>query len=152
MSVNVVELVKKGGIFTNVDASSPEEVYKIVSEKMQLPEGVSSETVCEALCARERIMSTAVGNSIALPHARTPVIKDEVDQRICIVYMNKPIDMHAPDGIPVKTMFVILTQNSQTHLQVLSKLVGLFQKAQFKKLLDERVSEAELLKAIEEMA
>ena len=60
--------------------------------------------------------------------------------------------MHAPDGVPVKTMFIILTQNSQSHLQVLSTLVGLFQKTQFKKLLDDQVSEAELLKAVTEMA
>ncbi|MBQ5471877.1 MAG: PTS sugar transporter subunit IIA [Treponema sp.] len=152
MGVDVAELIKRGGVFSDVKASCPEDVYKYISEQIVMPDGVTSSEVYEALCAREKIMSTAVGNAIALPHARTPVIKEGEDQRICVVYLSNPIEMHAPDGVPVKTMFIILTQNSQSHLQVLSTLVGLFQKTQFKKLLDDQVSEAELLKAVTEMA
>ena len=103
------------------------------------------------MCAREQILSTAVGNGIALPHARSPIMKAEEDQRICVVYLKEPMDMKAPDEKKVSVMFILLTSNPQTHLKVLSTLVGLFRKNSFRKLLDEHADEAQLLNAIKEL-
>ena len=60
--------------------------------------------------------------------------------------------MNAPDERKVFVMFVILTANQHTHLQVLSTLVQLFQKKEFKKLLEQNASEAELLNAIRNLS
>ena len=148
MAVNLAELIHKGGVFKDVEGSSPEEIYKKITEMINLPAGLSAETVYNALCDREKIMSTAVGNGIALPHARIPLLKDEGDQRICVIYLKNPIDMNAPDERKVFVMFIILSANQHSHLQVLSDLVQLFQKKEFKKLLEQNSSEAELLNAI----
>ena len=59
--------------------------------------------------------------------------------------------MKAPDNIKVFVMFIILTQNPQTHLQTLSSLVSLFKNAEFRKLLESHASEEDLLSAIERM-
>ena len=118
MAVDLGSLIHKGGVFFNVGGETPEEIYKKVTELMNLPEQISNESVYEALCAREKIMSTAVGNGIALPHARAPIVKNEDDQRIAVVYLDKPIDMKAPDNLKVYVMFVLLTQNPQTHLHL----------------------------------
>ena len=152
MAVNLAELIHEGGVFKDVEGSSPEEIYKKITVMMSLPVGLSAEVVCNALCDREKIMSTAVGNGIALPHARIPLLKNESDQRICVVYLKNPIDMNAPDERKVFVMFVILTANQHTHLQVLSTLVQLFQKKEFKKLLEQNASEAELLNAIRNLS
>lgn len=152
MAVNLAELIHKGGVFKDVEGSSPEEIYKKITEMMNLPAGLSAEVVYNALCDREKIMSTAVGNGIALPHARIPLLKDEGDQRICVIYLKNPIDMNAPDERKVFVMFIILSANQHTHLQVLSELVQLFQKKEFKKLLEQNASEAELLNAIRNLS
>lgn len=149
--MEIAELIHRGGVFYDVEGNTPEDVYKNVTMDMDLPTSVDSEAIYKALCARESIMSTAVGNGIALPHARTPIIKDESNQRICVVYLKKPVDMKAPDNIKVFVMFILLTQNPQTHLQILSSLVGLFNDANFRKLLESHASEDELLRAIKKM-
>ncbi len=152
MAVELGSLIHKGGVFFNVKGENPEEIYKNVTDLMNLPEQISSESVYEALCAREKIMSTAVGNGIALPHARAPIVKNEDEQRIAVVYLDKPIDMKAPDNLKVYVMFVLLTQNPQTHLQILSTLAGLFQKVKFRSLLENHASEKEIVEAIKGLA
>lgn len=150
-NANIADLIHKGGIYRDVEGTTPEEIYQNVSKMIQLPDGMTSEQIYNALCAREKVLSTAVGNGIALPHARSPIMKDEQDQRICVVYLKNPLDMKAPDERLVYVMFVLLTQNSQVHLQVLSGLAGLFRSLRFRKALESKVDEAELLSIIREL-
>lgn len=150
-NVDIADLIRKGGVFDNVPGSTPEEIYLNISKMIDLPYGITSDQVYNGLCAREKILSTAVGNGIALPHARTPVMKEFGDQRVIVVYLKEPLDMHAPDERKVSVMFILLTANSQTHLKVLSALVGLFRKNSFRKLLDNHATEAQLINAIMEL-
>ena len=60
-SINIGELIKRGGIINSIDANTPFEVYEQLRTKMTLPQKVDRAFFYEGLCARERIMSTAVG-------------------------------------------------------------------------------------------
>ena len=144
-------LIHRGGVLFDIEGNTPEEIYKIISEKIELPADLSSEQVYTALCAREKVLSTAVGNGIALPHARASIIKSDDDQKICVVYLKNPIDMQAPDEREVYVMFVLLTHNSQVHLKVLTDLAGLFRNLRFRKALESHAGEAELLSLIREL-
>jgi mannitol/fructose-specific phosphotransferase system IIA component (Ntr-type) len=55
--------------------------------------------------------------------------------------------MNAPDGRKVDTMFVLLTSNSQNHLQALSRLAALIKDDSFVELLRNRASADELVEA-----
>ncbi len=144
-------LIHRGGVFFDVEGTTPQEIYKNISEKIEKPEGVTSDLIYNALCAREQVLSTAVGNGIALPHARASIIKSDENQKICVVYLKKPIDMQAPDEREVFVMFVLLTSNSQVHLKVLTELAGLFRNLRFRKALEAHAGEAELLSLIREL-
>ena len=150
MIMDLTSLVSKGGVFT-VEGSSTTEIYEKVCNLIKFPESITSDAVFNALCAREKIMSTAVGNGIALPHASVPIIKEEDEQRVCVVYLKEPLDMNAPDEMKVHTMFVILTQNRQTHLQVLSRLVSLLRDTSFLKLLENQANGVDLIEKIREL-
>ena len=150
MIMDLTSLISKGGVFT-VEGSSTTEIYEKVCNLIKFPESITSDAVFNALCAREKIMSTAVGNGIALPHASVPIIKEEEEQRVCVVYLKEPLDMNAPDEMKVHTMFVILTQNRQTHLQVLSRLVSLLRDTSFLKLLENQANGVDLIEKIREL-
>ena len=150
MISDLTSLISKGGVFT-VEGSSTTEIYEKVCKLIKFPESITSDAVFNALCAREKIMSTAVGNGIALPHASVPIIKEEDEQRVCVVYLKEPLDMNAPDEMKVHTMFVILTQNRQTHLQVLSRLVSLLRDTSFLKLLENQANGVDLIEKIKEL-
>lgn len=148
--MDLTSLISKGGVFT-VEGSSTTEIYEKVCNLIKFPESITSDTVFNALCAREKIMSTAVGNGIALPHASVPIIKEEDEQRVCVVYLKEPLDMNAPDEMKVHTMFVILTQSRQTHLQVLSRLVSLLRDTSFLNLLENQANGVDLIEKIKEL-
>ncbi len=150
VEVDLAQLIHRGGVFKNVEGNTPQEIYAKVCKMIDLPDGMTSDTVYNALCAREEVLSTAVGNGIALPHARSPIMRNESEQRICVVYLKNPIDMKAPDEREVFVMFILLAHNSQIHLKVLSSLAGLFRDAKFKKALELRSDEAVLSKIIKE--
>lgn len=152
VEVDLAQLIHRGGVFKNVEGSTPQEIYAKVCKMIDLPAGMTSETVYNALCAREEVLSTAVGNGIALPHARSPIMRNEAEQRICVVYLKNPIDMKAPDEREVFVMFILLAHNSQIHLKVLSSLASLFRDPKFKKALELRSDEAVLASIIKELA
>ena len=77
MSVNLAELIHKGGVFNGLEGSSPEEIYKRIMEMMEIPAGLSSAFVCSALCYRGKILSNAVGNVLALPPFSIPLVQDD---------------------------------------------------------------------------
>lgn len=149
--INIIDLIQKGTVLLNVEGSSPKEVYKNVVDKIEYPKGLTPENLYTELCQREDLMSTAVGNGIALPHASVPIIKEEDEQRVCVVYLKEPLDMNAPDEMKVHTMFVILTQNRQTHLQVLSRLVSLLRDTSFLNLLENQANGVDLIEKIKEL-
>ena len=149
--VDLAQLIHRGGVFKNVEGNTPQEIYAKVCKMIDLPDGMTSETVYNALCAREEVLSTAVGNGIALPHARAPIMRTAEEQRICVVYLKKPIDMKAPDEREVFVMFILLAHNSQIHLKVLSSLAALFRDPKFKKALEAHADEAVLSSIIKEL-
>lgn len=148
---NVAELIKRGGVLFDVEGKTPQQIYKNVCDKIKIPAEVTKEGVYAALCDRERVMSTAVGYGIALPHCRGTILKNNDDQQITVCYLKEPIDMNAPDARHVYVMFVLLTSNSQTHLQVLSQLASLFKDSNFKQLLEKHADADQLIKAAQEI-
>lgn len=146
--IDICSLIKKGGVHTSIAGSTPKEIYENICKVIPVPEGYDRSMVCEQLAAREEILSTAVGKGISIPHPRHPLLKSDEEQRVAVCYLDKPIDMHAPDSRLVDTMFVLLSSSAQTHLTVLTQLASLFRDMEFRKLLDSKPDEKTLLEAI----
>lgn len=144
---DIGDLFIRGGVFSDIEAETPIAVYEQVCPKMHLPASVTCESFLTGLCEREKIMSTAVGRGIAIPHCRGTILKNDNEQQIAVCYLKHPIDMNAPDGRKVAVMFVLLTSNSQTHLQVLSRLAELFKNDGFVAMLNRHASAEELAEA-----
>lgn len=148
--INIIELIHKGGVFHNVKGSTAEEVYRNITNAISMPKGLDKDVLYEELCNREQLMTTAVGNGIALPHPRYPLLKKEDDQKIVVCFLEKPLIMSAPDSKPVYVMMLLLTNNSQAHLKILSQLAFLFQKSEVRNCLESSPVEAELLTTIKQ--
>jgi len=74
---------------------------------------LQADAVVEAVLARERQIGTAVGEGLAVPHARLPGL----DRPYLAVGRSEGIDFDAPDGQPVRFVFLLLTPESQRGLQ-----------------------------------
>ncbi len=146
--MSIETLIKNGGVFFNVKGERPELVFKNILEKIDLPESFDKTKLYDELCQREELMSTAVGNGIAIPHPRYPLLTDTKDQKLVVCFLDKPVMMNPPDMRPVYVFFILLTSNTKTHLKILSQLAFLFQKPEFRHLLEQKPTEETLLDAI----
>ena len=144
-------LIRKGGVIQDAPGKTLPEVYRNVLKDQVFPEGLTNNTVYKELIQREKMMGTGVGNGVAIPHPRYPLIKNDEDQRIIVVYLKEPIAISSPDMRPVSTLFITLTSSSKNHLQVLSDLAFLIQKSGFRQALEKHCSEEELLATIHDI-
>ncbi|WP_052296312.1 PTS sugar transporter subunit IIA [Gracilinema caldarium] len=147
-SIELSSLIERGGVFYNIGGSSVQEVLSNLVEVVTLPLGLSKEQLKKTIIEREELMPTAVGNGIALPHPRSPLLADIKDQFITIAFLQKAIDWKALDGRPVQTLILIVSATPKTHLWTLSRISFLCQQESFRSLLEHRASKEELIGAI----
>jgi len=143
----ICSLIEKGGVFTDVEGQNSEEVYKNLTEQLNLPAYLNKKDLADELQARENVLSTAVGNGIAIPHPRRPMLESEADQRIFVCFPKSPLDMNGPDNKNVYVMFVILSNSSKAHLAVLSGLAKAIKSTEFQHFLQGKPSKDELVAA-----
>ena len=141
-------LIEKGGVIFDAEGDTPAKIYKIIAESQKLPDYLSAEKFYTELVQREELISTAVGNGMALPHTRYPLLKNEDEQRIIVCYPKKALDMKAPDAKLVFVFFAILSSSSKVHLQILSRLAFLIQNNEFRKILAGKPSAQVLADAV----
>ncbi|MCR5622262.1 MAG: PTS sugar transporter subunit IIA [Treponema sp.] len=146
-SEDLCALIEKAGVYS-IEGSSVSDLLSSAVSKMALPSGLDPQVLLDELMAREKILSTAVGNGIALPHPLKKVIDNPADQRIAVCYLKEPIDMQAPDSRKVYVFFILLTAASQKHLDILSAIANLAKDKDFKSLLETCPDEVHLLEAI----
>jgi PTS system nitrogen regulatory IIA component len=148
VSIDISSLIERGGVFYNIGGTSVQEVLSNVVEVVALPPGLSKDQLKKAIIEREELMPTAVGNGIALPHPRSPLLSDTKEQFITIAFLQKAIDWKALDGRPVQTLILIVSATPKSHLWTLSRISFLCQQESFRSLLEQRASKEELISAI----
>ncbi len=141
-------MIRAGGVHYNVSGSRPDQLFADLASRIVLPPKVSRGTFVTGLVERERLMTTAVGHGIALPHPRTPLVGEPADERIYVCFLDKPVNFDSLDGKPVYALFVLLSADSQTHLRTLSQLSYLFQQEDFRSFLRKKPDTEELIDAI----
>ncbi|MDR0496631.1 MAG: PTS sugar transporter subunit IIA, partial [Treponema sp.] len=68
----LVEILKRGGVYSGVDGTTPREVLAALIKELP-PMAIQTDKLLEAVLEREEIMSTGIGDGIALPHPRSPL-------------------------------------------------------------------------------
>ena len=83
---------------------------------------VQREMFLAALLERERLHTTAIGDGIALPHARNPLAG--ILNRPLLIFGRHPagIPFGAPDEAPVRLFFLLASPNLTDHLAMLARL------------------------------
>ena len=123
-----------GGIHFVKGGADRETVLREVVRVLNLPDEVDREFFYEVLLARENLGSTAVGDGIAIPHVRNPILL-HVRSAVALCFLEKPIPFGALDGNPVEILFVIVAPTSRSHLQLLSRLSAALHDAEFRRVL-----------------
>ena len=130
----IAKLLSSKDIRLDIEASSRDHLLQEIARHMEREHGMPQDWVFQSLSRREKVGSTALGEGVAIPHAR---IKDL--QRILLAYirLRQPISFDAPDGKPVSDILVILVPKEATeeHLRILSEVTQMFSDPQFRQQL-----------------
>jgi PTS system nitrogen regulatory IIA component len=141
------EALAAGGIHYRVPGASRDKVLHQVVALMHLPEEVDREFLYQMLLARETLGSTGVGDGIAIPHVRNPVVL-HVRPSVTLCFLEQPVDFGSLDGLPVRTLFSLVSPTTRAHLHLLSRLSAALHDAQLKQLVIEQGGREEILAAV----
>jgi PTS system nitrogen regulatory IIA component len=141
-----VAALERGGIHYKVPDTSKERALHALVSVMPLPAGVDRQLLLHLLLAREALASTAVGDGIAIPHARSPIVLHVPNPLITLCFLEKPVDFGALDGQPVGILFSLVTPTMRAHLHLLSRLSFALHDAAFRKVVSNQASPEEILK------
>jgi len=142
--------LRAGGIHYGVGGGDRASILAAVVELLPLPEGTDRALLAEMLLARENLGSTAVGNGIAIPHPRFPVVLPPAPETLSLCFLDRPVEFGALDGKPVHTLFVMVGASVKGHLRLLSRLAFSLQDEAFRRLLEARAVSESLLAAAAE--
>ena len=76
----------------------------------------------DKLLERERIVSTAVGKGVAIPHLRNPQENPGGGPLLVVGICREGTDFEAPDGEKTHLFFLLCTDSEVVHLRVLAKV------------------------------
>lgn len=141
-------LLQRGGYFRDVSGQSKPEVLHEVVKLLPLPAEVDREFLATVLEAREAMGSTGIGDGIAIPHVRNPILLHVDDPFVSLFLLRHPIDFDAVDQQPVHALFVLVSSNIPTHLKILAQLGFVLRDDQLRKMLRERAAFEPILQRI----
>ncbi|MGH0033857.1 MAG: PTS sugar transporter subunit IIA [Myxococcota bacterium] len=113
--------LERGGIFFRVEAADRDGALRSVVRSLRLPGDIDPERVFESLRVREELASTGIGDGIALPHPRNPVLLEFDEPAVTLCLLERPVDFGAIDGQPVFALFAVLSPTIRGHLHLLGR-------------------------------
>ena len=116
------EALRAGGVHYRVGGTDKASVLHAVVDMMKLPEEVDREFLYQVLLAREALGSTGIGEGIAIPHVRNPIVLHLSRPMVTLCFLERPVDFGALDGQPVTTLFTLISPTVRAHLYLLSRL------------------------------
>lgn len=127
-----LECMETGGIYYNIKGTDIESALRNVVNLMHLAPNVDRALLLQILLAREVLASTGIGDGIAIPHVRNPIVMNIPYSMVTLCFLEKPVNFGALDGQPVHCLFTVVSQTVRVHLHLLSKLAFFLKDPAFK--------------------
>lgn len=143
--------LQAGGIHCNVAGNDKLTVLRNVVELLPLPPQVDPEFVLQVLLAREALGTTAIGDGIAIPHMRNPILLQVAGSSITLCHLATPVDFGALDGKPVQILFTLTSPTVKAHLHLLSRLAHALRDPRLREALKRPCDPAGILAAVAEI-
>lgn len=128
--MRIIDLLKPNAIELNASVQTKDEaIEKLVSLHAQAGNLNDAEAYKQAIYTREAQGTTAIGEGIAVPHAKSDSVKTPGLSAITVA---NGVDYNAPDGKNSDILFMIAaTMDGDLHLEILSRLMVMLMESEF---------------------
>lgn len=129
--MRITDLLKKESISLNRELSSKSEAIDALIDLQEKAGNLNDkEEYKKGILAREEQGSTAIGNGIAIPHAKTSAV---AHPGLSSITVPSGVDYNALDGKPSNLLFMIAApEDGDLHLEVLSRLMTMLMDETFR--------------------
>ena len=149
----LAELLSRGAICMDIRSSRREDAVRELLEALvtdnRLPAQML-EASLEAVEKREKLGSTAIGNGVAVPHARLQGLDGTV---IAIGLSKEGVEFRALDGEPVHQVFLVLgpEEHPDDYIEVMRRISGLLQNGDFRRFMSKSENPEDVIALFQEM-
>jgi PTS system nitrogen regulatory IIA component len=148
---SLCEALAAGGIHYDLPGSSRDQVLRALVDVLPWPEAMDRQMLLQLFLAREAVVSTGVGEGIAIPHVRSPIVLHVPRPTITLAFLARPVDYGAFDGQPVQVLFSIISPTTRGHTQLLSRLAFALHDSRFRETMMRRPPAEEIMEAFRQV-
>jgi len=148
--MKIMDFLSKKSILAELKSTKKEDVIKELVDLLISSGEVDKSSrakVMDALTERESLGSTAIGQGIAIPHAKTDCVGKLVG---AFALSKKGVDFDSLDGEPVYIFFLLLAAQDSAgpHLKALARISRLFKDKYFRDNLRSCADEKAIIEVI----
>lgn len=141
-NIRLSNLLKESSVELNLEGKDKSGILDELVDLACKSGGIrNKKSLVDALAQREKLGSTAIGNGVAVPHAKIDGIKTTI---LTLGRSSEGVDFNSLDGERTYLFFMLISPKEDigAHLKILAKIshlikdrfmVGLFRKAKSKK-------------------
>lgn len=140
------QAVRAGGIHRDLPAGTKEQLLRAMIDRLPAPPGFDREFLFRMVLAREHLGSTSLGNGVAIPHPREPIVLRLDEPAVAVFLPERPVAFDV--GPPVHTICLVVTPSTRAHLHLLAALSTALRDPAVVAPLAARAPDAEILAAL----
>jgi len=147
----LADALRSGGIYFDVAGGAVETALRNIIGLLPLADDVDRDMLLHILIARENLGVVAIGDGIAIPNMRTPIVLASHESVAALAFFTQPLQLATPDEQPVDTLFFLICPTVHAHLAMLAKLAFCLRVPNFRETLRRRAPAAEILRVAAEV-
>ncbi|MFH1567351.1 MAG: PTS sugar transporter subunit IIA [Gemmatimonadota bacterium] len=147
--MTLLEILSPKAAIVGLKSETKDGIIEELVDSLEVGEVITDrDKVLQAVLEREKIMSTGIGDGIAIPHGKSDAV---VRLAAALGTHKRGVDFEALDGEPAYVFFLLVSPAnvSGPHIKALARISRLLKNDDFKKRLIEATSSEEVLQAIE---
>ena len=147
--MTLLDILSAGSTLIDLKGETKEDIIAELIDTLAVGDAISDrDKVLQAVLEREKIMSTGIGDGIAIPHGKS----DAVERLVAALgTQRRGVDFEALDGEPAYVFFLLVSPAnvSGPHIKALARISRLLKNDDFKKKLIAAETSAEIIEIIE---
>ena len=148
--MNLLDILSEKSVIVGLQGETKEEIIEELVDSLEKGVAISDrEKVLQSVLDREKIMSTGIGDGIAIPHGKSDAV---ITLSAAIGTQKRGANFEALDGEPAYVFFLLVSPAniSGPHIKALARISRLLKNEDFKKRLTAASSPEELIGEISE--